>query len=51
MEEFFIDCAPGISGDMLLGALYDFGIPQDVFEKTLISLGLEDFYKLSFNDG
>ena len=50
MEEYLIDCAPGISGDMLLGALYDLGIPQDSIEKTLISLGLKEFYKLSFNE-
>ncbi len=48
MEEYFIECAPGISGDMLLGSLYDFGVPQDIIEKTLVSLGLERFYKLSF---
>ena len=48
MEECFIDCSPGISGDMLLGALFDLGVPQDIIEKPLISLGLEKFYDLSF---
>ena len=51
MEEYFIDCAPGISGDMLLGALNDLGVPQDVIEKPLTSLGLENFYNLCFNEG
>ena len=30
MEEVFIECSPGISGDMLLGAFYDLGVPKKV---------------------
>ena len=51
MEEYFIDCSPGISGDMLLGALNDLGVTKDIIEKPLISLGLKDFYDLSFIKG
>jgi len=51
MEECFIECSPGISGDMLLGALNDLGVPKDIIEEPLISLGLEKFYNLSFNNG
>tara|TARA_Y100001970_G_scaffold200773_1_gene244238 strand:+ start:9454 stop:10686 length:1233 start_codon:yes stop_codon:yes gene_type:complete len=50
MEEYYIECSPGISGDMLLGALNDLGVPLDVIEEPLISLGLENFYNLSFNE-
>ena len=28
MEDVFIECSPGISGDMLLGAFYDLGVPK-----------------------
>ena len=48
MENLFIECSPGISGDMLLGALFDLGVPKTVIEKPLIDLGLADFYKLKF---
>lgn len=50
MEEYFINCSPGISGDMLLGSLYDLGIPQDIIEKPLKALGLENLYKLTFKE-
>ena len=46
MEEIFIECSPGISGDMLLGAFYDLGVPQTVIEKPLI---LVIFRKIFFN--
>jgi len=48
MDEIIIECSPGISGDMLMAALYDLGVPQDVFEKPFIKLGLKDFFSLSF---
>ena len=48
MEELLIDCAPGVSGDMLLGAFYDLGVPKNVIEQPLIDLGLENLYKLKF---
>ena len=35
MEDIFIECSPGISGDMLLGAFYDVGVPQKVIEEDL----------------
>tara|TARA_Y100000589_G_scaffold174110_1_gene165221 strand:+ start:3034 stop:4242 length:1209 start_codon:yes stop_codon:yes gene_type:complete len=50
MDEILIECSPGISGDMLLAAFYDLGVPQDVFEEPLIKLGLKDFFELSFEE-
>ncbi len=50
MKEYVIDCSPGVAGDMLLGALNDLGVPQGIIEKPLIDLGLENFYRLSFEE-
>ncbi len=50
MEDILIECSPGISGDMLLGAFYDLGVPKKVIEKPLIDLGLKDLYYLEFKE-
>ena len=50
MDDILIDCSPGISGDMLLAALYDLGVPQIVFEKPLFKLGLKNFFSLAFHE-
>jgi len=50
MEDVLIECSPGISGDMLLGAFYDLGVPKKVIEQPLIDLGLKDLYQLDFED-
>ena len=50
MEDIFIECSPGISGDMLLGAFYDLGVPKRVIEQPLIDLGLKDLYNLKFKE-
>ncbi len=50
MGDIFIECSPGISGDMLLGALYDLGVPKKVIEQPLIALGLKDQYNLEFKE-
>ena len=44
MEELLIDCSPGVSGDMLLGAFYDLGVPEKIIEQPLINLGLGNLY-------
>ena len=49
MEDLLIECSPGISGDMLLAAFYDLGVPKEVIEKPLIDLGLGGCYLLSFS--
>ena len=50
MDDFLIECSPGISGDMLLGAFYDLGVPKKVIEQPLIDLGLNDLYQLDFKE-
>ena len=48
MEEILIECSPGVSGDMLLGAFFDLGVPKDVIEKPLLDLGIDSSYDLKF---
>ncbi len=50
MDDVLIECSPGISGDMLLGAFYDLGVPKKVIEQPLIDLGLKDLYQLDFKE-
>ena len=50
MEDVLIECSPGISGDMLLAAFYDLGVPKKVIEQPLIDLGLKDLYTLEFKE-
>ena len=50
MEEILIDCSPGVSGDMLLGAFHDLGVPKNIIEKTLANFGLENLYGLHFRE-
>ncbi len=50
MEDILIECSPGISGDMLLGAFYDLGVPKKVIEQPLVDLGLKDLYQLEFEE-
>ena len=50
MEDIFIECSPGISGDMLLGAFYDLGVPKRVIEQPLIDLGYKNLFSLDFKE-
>ena len=50
MEDILIECSPGISGDMLLGAFFDLGVPKKVIEQPLLELGLKDQYNLEFKE-
>ena len=50
MDDVLIECSPGISGDMLLGAFYDLGVPKKVIEQPLIDLGLKDLYQIDFKE-
>ncbi|MBI2221411.1 MAG: nickel pincer cofactor biosynthesis protein LarC [Acidobacteria bacterium] len=42
MTVLYLDCFAGASGDMLLGALVDAGVPLDEVRRALGSLGLEE---------
>ena len=46
MRTLFIDCPTGLAGDMLLAALLDLGVPREVVETPLSSMGLGDTYTL-----
>jgi len=50
MDDVLIECSPGISGDMLLAAFYDLGVPKKVIEQPLIDLGLKELYQLKFKE-
>ena len=39
----YLDCFSGVSGDMLLGACLDAGVPLDDLRAALGSLGLDDY--------
>ena len=41
MRIAYLDCFSGISGDMFLGALVDAGVPAELLEKTVASLGID----------
>ena len=43
MATLYLDCFSGISGDMLLGALVDLGVPVPWLKENLSSLALSDF--------
>jgi len=40
MRVVYIDCFAGIAGDMLLGALVDVGVPEQVLKDAVAALGL-----------
>ncbi len=40
MKVLYLDCFSGISGDMLLAALIDLGVPLSVFEEVIAQLGI-----------
>jgi uncharacterized protein (TIGR00299 family) protein len=43
MKTLYLDCYSGIAGDMLLGALLDLGLDQELFKKTIAGLHIGDF--------
>ena len=48
MKCLYFDCFSGISGDMVLGALVDLGVPQKYLKEELLKLGIKD-YSISFS--
>ncbi len=51
MKELFVDCPTGLAGDMLLGALFDLGVPPDIVKSSLKIMGLENEYSLNIQEG
>ena len=43
IKTLYLDCFSGVSGDMLLGACLDAGVPLDAVRTALGSLGLDDY--------
>ena len=41
-----IDCPTGLAGNMVLAALLDLGLPQEVIDTPLAALGLAQAYRL-----
>jgi uncharacterized protein (TIGR00299 family) protein len=46
-----LDCPTGLAGDMLLAALFDLGLPEEVVHQPLAALGLEGRYRLALSEG
>ncbi|MDY6954638.1 MAG: LarC family nickel insertion protein, partial [Thermodesulfobacteriota bacterium] len=44
MKIAYFDCFSGISGDMILGAFMDLGVPHSVIEETIRNMPLEAFH-------
>jgi uncharacterized protein (TIGR00299 family) protein len=45
-----VDCPTGLAGNMLLGALFDLGLPEAVLHAPLAALGLEGCYRLELEE-
>jgi uncharacterized protein (TIGR00299 family) protein len=45
-----LDCPTGLAGNMLLAALLDLGLPQEVIHAPLAALGLEGAYRLRIEE-
>lgn len=46
----YLDCYSGVSGNMLLGALLDAGLPADALEAALAGLGLAGAFRLAVRE-
>ncbi|MFO8080955.1 MAG: nickel pincer cofactor biosynthesis protein LarC [Armatimonadota bacterium] len=47
MKQAYLEAVGGLSGDMMLGALVDAGLPLDALEETIEALGLSDEVRVS----
>jgi pyridinium-3,5-bisthiocarboxylic acid mononucleotide nickel chelatase len=51
MRTLYLDCFSGISGDMMVAALRDLGVEEDVFQTAVAQLGLPEAVHLQFSRG
>ena len=49
MKNLLVDCTIGISSDMLLAALYDIGVPENLIQKNVSLLKLEENSQIIFH--
>ena len=47
MRDLFFDCSTGVSGDMLIGALVDLGVPQEILKVPLDQIGFGSNYLIN----
>lgn len=45
-----VDCPTGLAGNMLLAALFDCGLPEEVVHQPLAALGLAGLYRLQLEE-
>jgi len=45
-----VDCPTGLAGNMLLAALFDLGLPQEVLDAPLAALGLDGAYAIDLEE-
>ena len=50
MTSLFVDCPTGLAGDMLMAGLMDLGVPKEVIEKPLLSIGLDEKFQLKIEE-
>jgi hypothetical protein len=50
MNIALLDCPTGLAGNMLLAALLDLGVPEEVVNEPLAALGLQDAYRLELEE-
>lgn len=50
MSLALVDCPTGLAGNMLLAALFDLGLPQEVLDAPLAALGLAGAYAIDLEE-
>ena len=50
MNDLYIECLCGVSGDMLVGSLLSLGVSEDKLLKVLSSLGIDDEFSIKIKE-